>query len=141
MSDRHGSAGESIPGQNASAPPALDVADETYLRVPPQTLAPLVASADSWRRWWPDLVPTVTRDRGAKGQQWAVTGALRGSMEIWLEPVGGGTVVHWYLRADPARRRVARSPRRVRRERERRVRAWKSDMYALKDRLERAEAS
>ena len=22
-------------------------------------------------------------------------------MEIWLEPVGDGTVVHWYLRADP----------------------------------------
>ena len=60
-------------------------------------------------------------------------------MEIWLEPVGPGTVVHWYLRVDPARPRVARSPRRVRRERERRVRAWKSDMYALKDRLDEVE--
>ena len=122
-------------------PPLIDVADDTYLRVPPAVLAPLVADSAWWIRWWPDLVPHVTRDRGVKGQQWTVTGALRGSMEVWLEPVAAGTVVHWYLRADPARPRVARSPRRVRRERERRVRAWKSDMYALKDRLERADST
>lgn len=121
--------------------PLIDVADDTYLRVPPAELAALVADSAWWIRWWPDLVPHVTRDRGVKGQQWTVTGALRGSMEVWLEPVGPGTVVHWYLRVDPARPRVARSRRRVRRERERRVRAWKSDMYALKDRLERADAS
>ena len=124
-----------------SAPPLIDVADDTYLRVAPEVLARLVADSAWWIRWWPDLVPHVTRDRGVKGQQWTVTGALRGSMEVWLEPVGPGTVVHWYLRADPARARVARSRRRVRRERERRVRTWKSDMYALKDRLERADAS
>jgi hypothetical protein len=133
---------EEAPGTPPELPlPLIDVADDTYLRVAPSELARLVADSAWWIRWWPDLVPHVTRDRGVKGQQWTVTGALRGSMEIWLEPVGGGTVVHWYLRADPARPRVARSPRRVRRERERRVRAWKSDMYALKDRLERADAS
>jgi hypothetical protein len=133
---------EEAPGTPPELPlPLIDVADDTYLRVAPSELARLVADSAWWIRWWPDLVPHVTRDRGVKGQQWTVTGALRGSMEIWLEPVGGGTVVHWYLRADPARPRVARSPRRVRRERERRVRAWKSDMYVLKDRLERADAS
>ena len=130
---------EEAPG--TPVPPLIDIADDTYLRVAPSELARLVADSAWWIRWWPDLVPHVTRDRGVKGQQWTVTGALRGSMEVWLEPVGAGTVVHWYLRADPARPRVARSPRRVRRERERRVRAWKSDMYALKDRLERADAS
>jgi hypothetical protein len=133
---------EEAPGTPPELPlPLIDVADDTYLRVAPSELARLVADSAWWIRWWPDLVPHVTRDRGVKGQQWTVTGALRGSMEVWLEPVGAGTVVHWYLRADPARARVARSPRRVRRERERRVRAWKSDMYALKDRLERADAS
>jgi hypothetical protein len=133
---------EEAPGTPPELPlPLIDVADDTYLRVAPSELARLVADSAWWIRWWPDLVPHVTRDRGVKGQQWTVTGALRGSMEVWLEPVGAGTVVHWYLRADPARPRVARSPRRVRRERERRVRAWKSDMYALKDRLERADAS
>ena len=123
------------------APPLIDIADDTYLRVAPQVLARLVADSGWWIRWWPDLVPHTTRDRGLKGQQWTVTGALRGSMEVWLEPVAAGTVVHWYLRADPARKRVARSSRRVRRERERRVRRWKSDMYALKDRLERADST
>jgi hypothetical protein len=133
---------EEAPGTPPELPlPLIDVADDTYLRVAPSELARLVADSAWWIRWWPDLVPHVTRDRGVKGQQWTVTGALRGSMEVWLEPVGAGTVVHWYLRADPARPRVARSPRRVRQERERRVRAWKSDMYALKDRLERADAS
>jgi hypothetical protein len=133
---------EQTPEMSPEPPlPLIDVADDTYLRVPPEDLAPLVADSAWWIRWWPDLVPHVTRDRGVKGQQWTVTGALRGSMEVWLEPVGPGTVVHWYLRVDPARPRVARSRRRVRRERERRVRAWKSDMYALKDRLERAEGS
>ena len=121
------------------APPLVDVADDTFLRVPPPVVAKLVADSGWWIRWWPDLVPHTTRDRGVKGQQWTITGALRGSMEVWLEPVGEGTVVHWYLRADPARPRVARSPRRCRRERERRVRAWKVSMYALKDRLERAD--
>jgi hypothetical protein len=125
----------------APAPPLIDVADDTYLRVAPSELARLVSDSAWWIRWWPDLVPHVTRDRGVKGQQWTVTGALRGSMEIWLEPVAGGTVVHWYLRADPARPRVARSRRRCRRERERRVRGWKSQMYALKDRLERADST
>ena len=117
-------------------PPVIDVADDTFLRVPPEVLAPIVADSGWWIRWWPDLVPHVTRNRGVEGQQWSVSGALRGSMEIWLEPVAGGTVVHWYLRVDPAR---AMRRRTLRRARERRIRSWKSDMYALKDRLERAD--
>lgn len=132
MPDRHGASAPAAPPDA----PAIDVADEMYVRVAPSVLAPLVADPASWIRWWPDLVPRGTRDRGVKGQQWAVTGALRGSMEVWLEPVAEGTVVHWYLRADPAR---SLSPRRVRQVRERRVRRWKADMFALKDRLERAD--
>ena len=138
MPDHHASGATSA---EAVAPPLVDIADDTFLRVPPPVLARMVADSTWWIRWWPDLVPHTTRDRGVKGQQWTVTGALRGSMEVWLEPVSDGTVVHWYLRADPSRPRVARSPRRVRRERERRIRTWKSDMYALKDRLERAEGT
>jgi hypothetical protein len=125
-----------VPDRHEIAEPAVDVADETYVGVPPEVLGPVVADSASWIGWWPDLVPRVTRDRGVKGQQWAVTGALRGSMEVWLEPAGHGTVVHWYLRAEPSRRR---SPRRLRRLRERRVLAWKAHMFALKDRLERVK--
>lgn len=113
--------------------PVLDVADDTYIRVVPVVLAPVVADPRSWRQWWPDLLPVVTKDRGVLGQQWTVTGALRGSMEVWLEAVGEGTVVHWYLRADPP---AGTSPARVRRDRERRVLAWKAHLFDLKDRVE-----
>ena len=123
---RQGALGPSVPG------PVLDIADETYVGVPPETLAPVVADPDCWRDWWPDLELTVTRDRGVKGQQWAVRGPLTGSMEVWLEPVAHGTIVHWFLRADPAR---AMAARRLRAERERWVLAWKAVMFALKDRL------
>ena len=54
-------------------------------------------------------------------------------MEVWLEALGGGTVVHWYLRAVP---RAATSARRLRRDRERRVVAWKAHMFELKDQVE-----
>jgi hypothetical protein len=119
------------------ARPVVDIADETYLAVAPEVLAPVVGDTGSWIVWWPDLVPRMTRDRGAKGVQWAVTGALRGSMEVWLEAVAGGTVVHWYVRAEPSR---ARSAGAVRRDRERRIRSWKRHMFALKDSLEGVKA-
>jgi hypothetical protein len=118
------------------AMPAVDIADETYVGCPPARLAPVVADPASWALWWPDLRLSVTRDRGPKGQQWTVRGALTGSMEIWLEPVGPGTVVHWFLRAEPD---PPLRPRRADRERQRRVKAWKVHAFALKDRLEGAE--
>jgi hypothetical protein len=116
--------------------PAVDIADETYVARPPAVLAPDVADPASWRRWWPDLDLRVSRDRGMKGVQWSVRGALAGSMEIWLEQVGDGTVLHWFLRADPPR---TLSLRRAARERERRVRDWKRHAFTLKDRAEGAE--
>ncbi len=115
---------------------ALDIADDTFVACPPETVAAEVGEVSAWPGWWPDLRLTVTRDRGVKGIQWAVRGALTGSMEIWLEPVRAGTVLHWYLRVDPPE---PWSDRRLRRVRERRVRAWKSAAFALKDRLEGAE--
>lgn len=116
--------------------PAVDIADESYVRVIPGVLAPVVADPRSWGRWWPDLQLVVTRDRGELGQQWAVTGALRGSMEVWLEAVGGGTVVHWYLREDPPLPHAGIGARHLRRSREGRVLGWKAHMFGLKDRLE-----
>jgi hypothetical protein len=116
--------------------PAVDIADDTYVAVSPAVLATVVGDPESWRTWWPDLHVRVTRDRGVKGVQWAISGPLVGSMEIWLEPVGAGTVLHWFLRADPS---AAGSPRRLARARRRRVRGWKTNAFALKDRLEGAE--
>lgn len=111
----------------------MDIADESYIAVPRADLAPLVADAASWGRWWPDLVLEVSRDRGAEGHRWAVRGGLTGSMEIWLEESGRGTIVHWFLRADSTQPTPAG---RARRDRRRRVLAWKAHMFALKDQLE-----
>jgi hypothetical protein len=110
---------------------ALDIADDTFVVAALATVADVVRDPASWRAWWPDLEPTVTADRGLKGVRWTVSGAVVGSMEIWLEPWGDGVVIHWYLRAEPAR--VARRPDR---ERARRMRGWKAEVHALKDRLE-----
>ncbi len=119
---------------------ARDIADDTFVVAEPTSVAAVVADPASWRRWWPDLRLTVTRDRGAQGIQWAVRGALAGSMEIWLEPWGDGVVLHWYLRPHAADD-PAWSRRRVERERERRVVAWKREVHALKDRLEAGRAA
>lgn len=91
--------------------PAVDVIDETFLAVPPATVAKAFADPESWRRYWPDLRLEVYADRGEEGLRWTVRGALVGTMEVWLEPVLDGTVLHYFLRADP---QPGRAPRPVR---------------------------
>jgi hypothetical protein len=113
--------------------PLVDLADDTFVVAPAALLAPLCGAPGA--PWWPDLTLDTTRDRGVKGRQWAVTGALAGTAEIWLEPLGDGVVVHLYLRADPVGQGQW-SPRRVQRERTRRTLAWKRHVHALKDSLE-----
>ncbi len=113
--------------------PALDVVDETFLAVPPGTVAAAFADPRSWSRYWPDLVLEVYTDRGEEGLRWTVRGALVGTMEIWLEAVLDGTVLHYFLRADPA---GALTPRLLRREADHRARAAKAIALELKDILE-----
>jgi hypothetical protein len=80
--------------------PSVDVVDETFLAVPPAVVAAAFAAPSSWRRYWPDLQLEVYADRGTEGLRWTVGGALVGTMEVWLEPVLDGTVLHYFLRAD-----------------------------------------
>lgn len=111
----------------------LDLADDTFVVADARQVAARVADRDAWRRWWPDLELRVSLDRGLAGVRWTVSGALVGWMEIWLEPVGDGVLVHHYLRAehpDP------RSDRAAERDRRRRARSWKGHVHALKDELE-----
>ncbi len=119
----------------------VDVVDETYLAVPPRVLAAVFADSHAWPRLWPDLRLDVFADRGDEGLRWTVTGALVGSMEVWLEPVtGGGTVRHYFLRADPADSRGMprpAGPRRDAREGARRQRAAKRIALTLKRHRER----
>jgi hypothetical protein len=115
------------------AVPALDIVDETFLVVPPATLAAVFADPAAWRRYWPDLKLSVYADRGAEGLRWTVRGALVGTMEVWLEPVLDGTVLHYFLRADPAR---PMDQRRTGQERVKRQLAAKRIAFWLKSTLE-----
>ena len=55
-----------------------------------------------WRRWFPDLALQVVEDRADKGVRWTVAGPLTGTMEVWLEPVLDGVVLHYFLHAEPS---------------------------------------
>jgi len=115
------------------------VVDETFLAVPPARVAAEFADPASWPRFWPDLRLSVMTDRGERGFRWTVRGALVGSMEVWLEPVLDGTVLHYYLRADPVGpdgKAVAAPPRRALAEISSRQRAAKAIALGLKDLLE-----
>ncbi|PRX51145.1 hypothetical protein B0I33_101298 [Prauserella shujinwangii] len=116
-----------------NAPAALDIVDETFLAVPPGTVAAAFADPRSWSRYWPDLVLEVYTDRGDAGLRWTVRGALVGTMEVWLEPVLDGTVLHYFLRATPS---AELKPRALRREADRRARAAKAIALELKETLE-----
>ncbi|WP_037304102.1 hypothetical protein [Amycolatopsis orientalis] len=121
------------------APPALDIVDETFLVVPPSTVAAAFADPRSWSRYWPDLVLEVYTDRGDEGLRWTVRGALIGTMEVWLEPVLDGTLLHYFLRATPAGpdgEPLGLAPRELRREFDRRARAAKAIALGLKEVLE-----
>src|SRR5262245_54241965 len=81
---------------------SIQIADETFVAAEPADVGRLVADPANSRRWWPDLRLAVIEDRGALGQRWTVTGALTGTMEIWLEPSLDGGILHYFLHAEPA---------------------------------------
>jgi hypothetical protein len=115
----------------------VDIVDETFLVAPPKVVASVFADPVGWRRYWPDLTLSVYLDRGDQGLRWTVRGALVGTMEVWLEPMLDGTLLHYFLRAElsaPAR------PRDVDRERRRRQQAAKAIALRLKSILEDGRA-
>lgn len=114
----------------------VDVMDETFLAVPPAVLAAEFADPAGWARRWPDLHLRVLADRGVQGLRWRVGGTWTGSMEVWLEPVGDGTVLHYFLRVDPSDPARTLGRRDATREAVRRQRAAKVLAFALKDRLD-----
>jgi hypothetical protein len=81
---------------------SIQIADETFIAADPADVGRAVADAANWQRWWPDLRLTVVEDRGAVGQRWTVSGALTGTMEIWLEPSLDGVILHYFLHAEPS---------------------------------------
>ncbi|WP_019970046.1 hypothetical protein [Mycobacterium sp. 141] len=81
---------------------SVQIADETFICADPADVGRAVADAVAWGRWWPDLQLTVIEDRAEKGQRWTVAGALTGTMEVWLEEVLDGVILHYFLHAEPA---------------------------------------
>jgi carbon monoxide dehydrogenase subunit G len=120
--------------------PEVDVVDSTWVDVPPVTVAAALADPAQWSSWWPGLEARVVEWRGPKGVRWDVPvacgGSAAGSMEVWLQPIDGGTVVHYFLRLDGTARPLrARERRRI----EHRYRVHtKRAFWALADRLDPA---
>ena len=85
----------------AEAMYSIQIADQTFVAADGARVGAALADRSSWRRWWPDLRLEVVEDRADKGIRWAVTGALTGTMEIWLEPSLDGVVLHYFLHAEP----------------------------------------
>lgn len=122
----------------------VDLVDEAFVVAPRELLAGIVADPQSWQRWWPDLNLSVFMDRGLAGHRWSMTGALVGSLEIWIEPFADGCILHHYLRGEPSDDGRTPKPwpdtpsgwRAAAAERGKRATAWKASVWELKYRLE-----
>lgn len=100
--------------------PVVDVVDETFVRAGPLTVRWALEAPGVIDRLCPGLQREVVQDRGAKGVRWRVGGEVTGRMEVWLEEVHGGTIVHHFVHGEQRS-----GPRR-----------WKRGMHDIKDRLE-----
>jgi hypothetical protein len=80
---------------------SIRVADQTFVAAAPAAVGRAVGDRAGWRRWFGDLLLDVVEDRGDKGVRWTVAGPLTGTMEIWLEPMLDGVVLHYFLHAEP----------------------------------------
>lgn len=78
------------------------MADETFVAADPEAVGRAVGNRVDWRRWFPDLLLEVVEDRADKGVRWTVAGPLTGTMEIWLEPMLDGVLLHYFLHAEPS---------------------------------------
>ncbi|MCU1640221.1 MAG: hypothetical protein JWN03_496 [Nocardia sp.] len=82
---------------------SIQVADQTFVAAPGVAVGEVLADRARWRRWWPDLQLQVREDRGDKGIRWTVSGAATGTMEVWLEPMLDGVILHYFMHAEPRR--------------------------------------
>lgn len=80
---------------------SIQVADETFVAAPGAQVGAVVCDPSNWSRWWPDLQLRLVEDRADKGVRWTVAGPLTGTMEIWLEPMLDGVLLHYFLHAEP----------------------------------------
>lgn len=119
--------------QHPSEGPVL-VSCADYIACRPGPLRSIVADPGSWRICWPELGLTPTGDR-PQNLTWRVDGAELGTAEWYLEPLGHGVVVHWFLRVMPAPTRLRRWWQRRRLERV--AAGYRRRIWELKDHCER----
>lgn len=112
---------------------SVQIADQTFVAAPPALVGASLEGRGDWLRWWPDLDLEVREARGEKGVRWLVDGQVRGAMEVWLKPELDGTLLHFFLHAEPASPLRPRELRRL--VRELRL-AGKEMSFELKDRCE-----
>ncbi len=87
-----------VSANGPGGPPHVDVVDETWIGVPPSSVAPYLQDRRNWARWWPELELELIEDRGEKGVRWtARTKEAAGRMEVWLQPDREGTVAHYFV--------------------------------------------
>ena len=80
---------------------SIQVADETFVAASGEQVGAMAGDRSNWQRWWPDLQLDVVEDRAEKGVRWTVSGPLTGTMEIWLEEMLDGVLLHYFLHAEP----------------------------------------
>ena len=106
----------------------VDVVDETFIRAEPLRVRSALYAPGVLDELWPGLDREVVQDRGAKGVRWRTGGEVTGRLEIWLEEVPGGTIVHHFVhgeqRGGPRRWETSHRTR------------WKCGVHDIKDRLE-----
>ena len=72
-----------------------------FIAAPGEVVALALSPQNRWRGWWPKLAVTIREDRGAKGVRWTIQAELDGTMEVWLEPMLDGVIVHYFIHAEP----------------------------------------
>lgn len=127
----------------------IDIVDETFVRASPREVR---STFDRLRpdALWPNLTPEVMTDRGPLGVRWHIEGEVVGRMEVWLEGLDQGTIVHHFVQGHlsppPAWSRVIgrvwprwAAQRAAADYRRRHARHWKSAIHTLKDHVEGRE--
>lgn len=106
----------------------VDVVDETFVRARPCVVRDALDAPGVLDSLWPGLTRQVAQDRGTKGVRWWSHGEVAGRLEIWLEEVPGGTIIHHFVHGEQQS-----GPRRWAQVHRRR---WKTGLHEIKDRLE-----
>jgi hypothetical protein len=80
--------------------PLIDISDEVFVVADPAVIAGHIKDPGRLRAWYPGLELEPIEDRGLAGMRWSARGSLKGTAEIWVEPVLDGAVVHSFIRGE-----------------------------------------